>query len=105
MVLAATAIAALTAVAEARFIQHPLAMDDYPFLRQPSPSYRQQYDYEVPRTSALSDMKVPEKRSWNRGGGAAEQVEAIPYEGDEYTPFGGLNVRQRRARAFQRMRR
>lgn len=63
--------------------------------------------FEVPktrdRTSALSDMRVPEKRSWNRGSGAAEEVEAIPYEGDNYTPYGGgLNVRQRRARAFQR---
>ena len=58
------------------------------------------------RTSALSDSRVQEKRSGNSGG-AAEEVEAIPFEGDDddYSPYGGgggLNVRKRRARAFQR---
>lgn len=56
------------------------------------------------RTSALSDNRVQEKRSGNSGG-AAEEVETIPYEGDDndYSPYGGgLNVRKRRARAFQR---
>ena len=57
------------------------------------------------RTSALSDSRVQEKRSGNSG--TAEEVEAIPYEEDDndYSPYGGgggLNVRQRRARAFQR---
>ena len=56
------------------------------------------------RTSALTESKIPAaKRSGKGGGGAAEEVGSVPYEGDDdYNPYGGLNVRQRRARAFQR---
>ena len=51
------------------------------------------------RTLALKESKIPAKRS----GGAAEEVGSVPYEGDDdYNPYGGFNVRQRRARAFQR---
>jgi len=93
-VLAAAAIAALSATAQARNLAHALAMDDYPFvqpqdLRLPSPSYR-------------SATFV--KRSSNAAGGNSgedEEVEQSPY--GDYTPYGGLDMRQRRA--FQRMRR
>ena len=56
------------------------------------------------RTSALSHNRVQEKRG-GLSAGAAEEVGAIPYEDDiGYSSYGGagLNVRQRRARAFQR---
>ena len=55
------------------------------------------------RTLALTESKIPAaKRSVKGGGGgAAEEVGAVPFEDDvDFNPYGG--VRQRRARAFQR---
>merc|ERR1719367_1448625 len=94
-VLAAAAIVALSATAQARNLAHPLAMSfvQQPDSRLPSPSYR---------TSAF--LSGRSATSAKRNGGEDEEVEQSPYGGEgDYTPYGRLDMRQRRA--FQRMRR